>query len=60
MDLNYNEEKDSFLFAIKFGNNNKIKDNEEIFILNGEEKCFDAHEIFNINYQQFNQKFNVP
>jgi len=60
MDLNYNEEGDSFLCAIKFENSDEIKDNQIIFNLNGEQKSFDAHEILNMNYSQFKNKFNIP
>ena len=60
MDLNYNEEEDSFLCAIKLENDQEIKDNQIIFNLNGEQKSFDAHEILNMNYAQFKHKFNIP
>ena len=58
-DLDY-QEGDSFTFAIKFGDDNEIKDKEKTFYLNGELKSFDQHEILNINYQQFKKKFNIP
>ena len=51
MDLNYNEEEDSFLCAIKFENDQELKDNQITFNLNGEQKSFDAHEILNMNYE---------
>ena len=60
MDLNYNEEEDSFLCAIKFENDQELKDNQITFNLNGEQKSFDAHEILNMNYEQFKHKFNIP
>ena len=59
MDLNY-KEGDSFIFAIKFGSDDEIKDNQTTFYLNGEQKTFDSHEILNINYEQFKHKFNIP
>lgn len=59
MDLDYRE-GDSFIFAIKFGSDDKIKDDQTILYLNGEQKCFDSHEILNMNYEQFKHKFNIP
>lgn len=61
IDLNYNE-GDFFFWTIKFGNDDEIieKDNEIEFNLNGEEKSFNSHEILNLNYEQFKQKFNIP
>ena len=60
MHLNYKEEEDSFLCALKMEKDNEIKDNQITFNLNGEQKSFDAHEILNMNYAQFKQKFNIP
>ena len=59
MDINY-KEGDYFLFTIKFGNDDEIKDNQIEFSLNGEKKCYDSQEILNMNYEQFKQKFNIP
>ena len=59
MDLNY-KEGDYFFFAIKCGSDDKIKDNQIEFNLNGEKKCYDSHEILNMNYEQFKHKFNIP
>ena len=58
-DINY-QEGDSFTFAIKFGSDDDIKDNEKTFYLNGELKSFNQHEILNINYEQFKKQFNIP
>ena len=59
MDINY-KEGDSFFFTIKFGNDDEIKDNQMEFNLNGEKKCYDAHEILSMNYEEFKHKFNIP
>ena len=58
MDLNY-KEGDYFFFTIKCGSDDKIKDNQIEFNLNGEKKCFDQHEILNMNYEEFKHKFNI-
>lgn len=59
MDINY-KEGDYFFFAIKCGSDDAIKDNQIEFNLNGEKKCFNSHEILNMNYEQFKHKFNIP
>ena len=59
MDLNYKED-DSFLCTLKMENAPEKNDNKIVFNLNGEEKSFDEHEILNMNYAQFKQKFNIP
>ena len=58
-DINF-QEGDFFFFTIKMGNDEDIKDNQQVFILNGEKKTFDSHEILNLNYAQFKHKFNIP